>query len=127
MFGTILAAHEGSSGADAALDKAAARASLTGARLLLTVYQNHAMHAAAALLVPGEILDGVRAADHPQAQAVFLSCTALPALPRIAEIEARLDKPVLSSNRVLYWAILDTARIPGDRAGPAVPPVPVVT
>jgi len=71
-----------------------------------------------ARLMPGEIIDGVEAADHPDAQALFLSCTALPALSLIAELEARRGKPVLSSNQVAFWAALDIARIPGDRPGP---------
>ncbi|SLN39813.1 Maleate isomerase [Roseivivax jejudonensis] len=71
-----------------------------------------------ARLMPGEIIEGVTAADHPEADALFLSCTALPAVPLIAELEARLGKPVLSSNQVVFWATLDIARIPGDRPGP---------
>ncbi|ETW13234.1 ectoine utilization protein EutA [Roseivivax marinus] len=71
-----------------------------------------------ARLMPGEIIEGVTAADHPDADALFLSCTALPAVPLIAELEARLGKPVLSSNQVVFWATLDIARIPGDRPGP---------
>lgn len=71
-----------------------------------------------ARLMPGEIIDGVAAADHPEAEALFLSCTALPAIGLIEELEARLGKPVLSSNQVVFWATLDIARIPGDRPGP---------
>ena len=71
-----------------------------------------------ARLMPGEIIDGALAADHPEAEALFLSCTALPAVPLIDELEARLGKPVLSSNQVVFWATLDIARIPGDRPGP---------
>lgn len=71
-----------------------------------------------ARLMPGEIIEGALAADHPEAEALFLSCTALPAVPLIAELEARLGKPVLSSNQVVFWATLDIARIPGDRPGP---------
>jgi maleate isomerase len=73
-----------------------------------------------ARLMPGEILAGVEAADDPSAEAIFLSCTALPAVPLIAEMEARLGKPVLSSNQVVFWATLDIARIPGDRPGPGI-------
>ena len=38
-------------------------------------------------------------ADHPAADALLISCTALPALGAIAEIEALIGKPVLSSNQ----------------------------
>ncbi|MEJ2766849.1 Asp/Glu racemase [Photobacterium sp. MCCC 1A19761] len=39
----------------------------------------------------------------PNADALFISCTALRATPVIAQIEAALGKPVLSSNQVLAW------------------------
>ena len=55
-------------------------------------------------------LDSVReatiAADDPRAEAVFLSCTALPALHVVEAVEARLGKPVLTSNQVCAWAML---------------------
>ena len=73
-----------------------------------------------ARLTRDEIMEGVAAADHPDAEALFLSCTALPAIPLIAELEERLGKPVLSSNQVVFWATLDIARIPGDRPGPGL-------
>ncbi len=79
---------------------------------------NHADDRDMARLMPGEIIAGVQMADHSDAEALFLSCTALPALSLIAELEARLGKPVLSSNQVAFWAALDIARIPGDRPGP---------
>ncbi|MFV0299446.1 MAG: ectoine utilization protein EutA [Paracoccus sp. (in: a-proteobacteria)] len=50
-------------------------------------------------------------ADHPQAEALFLSCTALAALGAIPRLEAMLEKPVISANLALYWAMLDQARI----------------
>jgi maleate isomerase len=39
-----------------------------------------------------------READHPEAEAVFISCTALPALEAAHAIEADLGKPVVTSN-----------------------------
>lgn len=54
MFKTILVAHDGSSGADAALDKATGIAALTGAELLiLTVYQHSSMLEASLSMVGG--------------------------------------------------------------------------
>ena len=41
--------------------------------------------------------------------AVFLSCTNLRTLNVIPEIEARIGKPVLSSNQVLAWHLLRLA------------------
>ena len=49
-------------------------------------------------------------------QAVFLSCTNLRTLDVIPRIEAQLGKPVLSSNQVLAWHLLqlaDIAPVPG--------------
>ncbi|WP_135503265.1 universal stress protein [Roseovarius aestuariivivens] len=59
MFNTILAAYDGSSGADAALEKAAGLAKLTGAELIiLTVYQHHSMLEASLSMMRGESTTG---------------------------------------------------------------------
>jgi maleate isomerase len=58
---------------------------------------------------PDSVRDAAIAADHPAAEALFLSCTALPALPLVEEIEARIGKPVLTSNQVCAWAMLQLA------------------
>ena len=70
-----------------------------------------------ALLPEAEVMDFALAANHPQAQALFMSCTALPALGLIDRIEARLGKPVISANQALFWAMLDQARIPASGPG----------
>lgn len=44
-------------------------------------------------------------ADHPDAEALFISCTALPALGVIDEIERRIGKPVISSNQACLWQL----------------------
>ena len=49
------------------------------------------------------IIAAAMAADHPKAEGIFISCTALPALGVIAEIEGRLGKPVISSNQASLW------------------------
>lgn len=58
-------------------------------------------------------------ADHPSAEALFISCTALPAMAAIAEIEARIGKPVVSSNQACLWQLLGYAgsRIPASGYG----------
>lgn len=56
-------------------------------------------------------------ADCPEAEAVFLSCTALPALGVIAELEARLGKPVVSSNQAGFWALRHHAGLSGAPEG----------
>lgn len=70
-----------------------------------------------ALLPADEVIRFALASDHPEAEALFMSCTALPAVSVIEEIEAKLGKPALSSNQVLFWAMLDTAKIPAIGPG----------
>lgn len=48
---------------------------------------------------------------NPSADAVFLSCTNLPTLDVIADIEAKISKPVLSSNQVLAWHLCKLAGV----------------
>lgn len=56
--------------------------------------------------------------DSPSIDALFLSCTALPALDVIEAIEARIGKPVVSSNLATFWALRGLAGLP--------PPVPAL-
>jgi maleate isomerase len=50
------------------------------------------------------ILDAIFAVGHRDGcDAVFVSCTSLRVLPVIAEAEARLGKPVISSNQATAW------------------------
>jgi maleate isomerase len=58
-----------------------------------------------ARVAEAEIIDVARGADHPEAQALFISCTALPALGCIARIEAAIGKPVVTSNQASAWAM----------------------
>lgn len=61
------------------------------------------------------LADGVAVDD---AEAVFLSCTNLPTLPALAGLEARLGRPVLSSNAVTIRAL---ARLAGVTVAPRIP------
>ena len=54
-----------------------------------------------------EILTKIKIDD---ADALFISCTALPALEIIDEVEKKINKPVFSSNQALIW---DTIRSVG--------------
>ncbi|MEW5425099.1 ectoine utilization protein EutA [Amorphus sp. 3PC139-8] len=49
------------------------------------------------------LVEAVLAAGETEADAVFLSCTALPSLGVIVELEARLNRPVVASNQAGYW------------------------
>ena len=55
---------------------------------------------------PASILEAARVALDPTAEALFLSCTALRAVPVLAEIEAELGVPAVSSNQALFWQSL---------------------
>lgn len=70
-----------------------------------------------ALLPEPEITRMAEAADHLDAEALFMSCTALPALGLIERLEARLGKPVVTSNQALFWAMLDAAAVPASGPG----------
>ena len=58
-----------------------------------------------------------RHADAPGAQALFLSCTNLPTLALISELEGELGKPMLAANQVTMWAALRQL----GRTNPAIP------
>lgn len=58
-----------------------------------------------------DIVAAACAVDHADAEAIFLSCTGLPALAVIADIEARIGKPVVSSNQASIWAMLRYASL----------------
>jgi arylmalonate decarboxylase len=49
--------------------------------------------------------------DRPQAQALFVSCTDLPALALVDALEARHGKPVVTSNQATWWACAQRAGI----------------
>ncbi len=51
------------------------------------------------------IINAAVAADRKDAQALFISCTALPALDSIVEIEDRIGKPVVTSNQAAGWLL----------------------
>lgn len=52
---------------------------------------------------PESIVAAARASDHPDAEAIFVSCTALPALSVASIIEDALGKPVVTSNQASIW------------------------
>ncbi len=58
------------------------------------------------------LVEAALAADTPEAEAIFVSCTSTPALPLIAGIEARIGKPMVTSNQASLWQMLDMAGAP---------------
>jgi maleate isomerase len=61
------------------------------------------------------IINAAIALDSPDAEALFLSCTGLPAINVIAEIERRIGKPVVSSNQASAWAMSRLGGLPDHR------------
>jgi len=68
-----------------------------------------------ASIEPGEWYRRAMALRNSQADAYFLSCTAIRVLPIIEMLERDLGKPVLTSNQALVWHAL---RISGFRDSP---------
>lgn len=56
-------------------------------------------------LTPEDVKDLARRADGPDAEAIVLSCTDMRAVEAVAEIEAELGKPVVSSNLAMMAAV----------------------
>ncbi len=75
--------------------------------------------AVVARIAPASVLDAiVRVGAAADCEAVFASCTNLRATGVIPEAEARLGKPVITSNQALAWHMLRLAGLPdGQPAG----------
>ncbi|WP_179646998.1 maleate cis-trans isomerase family protein [Spinactinospora alkalitolerans] len=54
-----------------------------------------------------EVVQAVRDADRPEAEAVFISCTNVLTYDIIAPLERTLGKPVLAANQVTMWGALN--------------------
>lgn len=55
-----------------------------------------------------------RAAFAPGSDALLIACTDFPTLPIVADLEAELGVPVVTSNQATFWQMLRTAGL-GDR------------
>ena len=56
-----------------------------------------------------DILDHLRGADRPRAQALFVACTDFPVMTMINQLEDELGKPVITSNQATFWAAMRAA------------------
>jgi maleate cis-trans isomerase len=54
-------------------------------------------------LTPEQVIAMVKAADHPDADAVLVPDTAMHTLAIVSELEAAIGKPVLTANQVTVW------------------------
>jgi maleate isomerase len=55
--------------------------------------------------------------DHPEADALFLSCSGIRALEVVDEIEQAIGKPVITSNQAQFWSCLRRAGIMDELQG----------
>jgi maleate isomerase len=81
-----------------------------GIEVCQTLSFGEEVEARVARISPQSIIEAARAAAQG-AEAVFLSCTNLRTLGCIAGLEAELGLPVLSSNQVLAWHMMQTTTI----------------
>lgn len=69
-------------------------------------------------LTPDEVYDLACQADHPQAQAIILSCTDMRSVEAIDRIEATLGKPVVTSNQAMMFCVMRALNLPRHDALP---------
>lgn len=73
-----------------------------------------------ARISPASLIEAAVAATDPQAEALFVSCTALRSARIASDVEARIGRPVVTSNQATAWACLGlcgVAPAPGLKAG----------
>lgn len=58
------------------------------------------------------IAEHILGANHPDAEAIFVSCTNLPTYDLIEPLEKALGKPVLTANQLTMWACLQRMQLP---------------
>jgi maleate isomerase len=58
------------------------------------------------------IAEHILNADHPDAEAMFVSCTNLPTFDLIDPLEEVLGKPILTANQLTMWACLTRMGLP---------------
>jgi maleate isomerase len=71
-------------------------------------------------VTPREVLDFARAtwqAADGQADGMFLSCTNLPTIEVLAQLEQEIQAPVISSNAATAWAALSALHVADVRTG----------
>jgi maleate isomerase len=68
-------------------------------------------------VTPEEVYHLARRSDHPEAEAIFISCTAFKTIGVIAALEQDLGKPVVTANQASFWDCLRTAGLADRIAG----------
>lgn len=63
-------------------------------------------------LTPDEVFDLALQADHPDAQAIVLSCTDMRSVEVIKRVEEALNKPVVTSNQAMMFCLVQALNLP---------------
>lgn len=70
-----------------------------------------------AALTPDAIYEAALLADRPEAEALFISCTAIRAVDVVERTEQALGKPVVTANQAMFWQSLRASgcalKVPG--------------
>jgi maleate cis-trans isomerase len=83
-----------------------------GIEVLATRFGGYRDNFAIAEMAAAEVIELACGADHEQAQAVLLPGGNMPCLAVAEAIEARLGKPVISTNQAGMWALLEHFGLP---------------
>ena len=63
-------------------------------------------------LTPDEVFELACQADHPDAQAIVLSCTDMRSVEVVERVEAALGKPVVTSNQAMMFCLMRALNLP---------------
>lgn len=94
-----------------------ARLEAAGVKVVSAVSFEQASDRDMARVPPEALIEAGVRADHPDAEAVFLSCTALRGAEAAEGLEQRLGKPVVTSNQALCWQVLRLTGVDAPIAG----------
>jgi maleate isomerase len=73
-----------------------------GVEIVSSMYMDMSDDREVAMLPAEEIINAAKAAIHEDADAIFISCTAMRSAEIIPEIEAAIGKPVITSNQATF-------------------------
>ncbi|WP_419904456.1 hypothetical protein [Kiloniella sp.] len=62
-------------------------------------------------LTPAEVFDLALRANHPEAEAIVLSCTDMRSVEIIEKLEKEIDKPVVTSNQAMMFCLMKALRL----------------
>lgn len=69
-------------------------------------------------LTPSEVYELAMRANHPDAQAIVLSCTDMRSVEVIERLEAAIGKPVVTSNQAMMFALMRALGLPRHPKAP---------